>query len=178
MNRTLLEYDLRKVSVSYLLCLSVWTAYVLIRWTPFRPWDPGCILFGMLVGVTVAIATFAEPDGTEVWIVTRGLTRGQIFWNRLGLGALLILIGGAVSLGASVFGLRPLLHGWNAAELSVVRWFELNVTVTFLLAASVGFCGHVFLFVLMGVASNRHASDNSGRFTFRSEFMAYSTSNF
>lgn len=162
MNRTLLKYDLSKVIVCYLLALSLWTAYVLIPATPFRPWDPGAIVIGMLMGAIVAAMIFVDTDGTEVWIVTRGLTRRQLFNNRFGLGIVLILMAGMVSLGTTVLGLRPLLHVWNSAELSIVRWFELNLTATFLLSASTGFCAQLFLFVLTRLTRGARRTESRG----------------
>jgi len=148
MNRTLLNYDLRKVSVVYLAMLSLWAAYVLIPATPFRPWDPIAILIGAVFGCVTAAQTFADYDGTTVWIFTRGLTRRQLFDNRLLLSVILLAGGVAVPFLTTLLGLRPLLHANNATELQVVRWYELNLTLAFALACAVGFCSQLFSVVL------------------------------
>ncbi len=149
MNRTLLRYDLRKVSVIYTLILTQWAAYVLIPATPFRPWDPIAILIGAAFGWVVAVQTFTDSDGTTVWIYTRGLTRRQLFNNRLLLGVMLLAGAVAVPFLTTLLGLRPLLHANNATELQVVRWYELNLTLTFALACSTGFCVQLLLGVLL-----------------------------
>jgi hypothetical protein len=149
MNRTLLNYDLRKVSGVYLVMLSLWAAYVLIPATPFRPWDPIAILMGVVFGWVAAAQSFADYDGTTVWIYTRGLTRRQLFNNRLLLGVMLLAGAVAVPFLTTLLGLRPLLHSTNATELQVVRWYELNLTLTFALACAVGFCSQLFLGVLL-----------------------------
>jgi len=172
MIRALLRYDFGRIRPVYGCLLMLLAAHLLFPAGPFYVMDSGIIALALLIGCSVAIGVFSDPANTDTWIFSRGLTRDDLFYNRLVLGAVLIGVAALLPLLTVVLGLRTILHQNTSPYYPTVEWLELPMAGTFFLFAAFAFCAQTCLGSLTQLAGKRRSASGSRITSIIEEFIA------
>lgn len=119
MNTTLLWYDLRRLTPVWLFVTFVVLIVELCLPAPLNE-SPFQFLIATQLPVVFTTLLLSERSSNECFVLTRGMSRRRVFWNRWLLGFAAIAVASGLVWVLAKSGLRETLHTyteWSAAGL-------------------------------------------------------------
>lgn len=176
MNTTMLKYDARRLLPFWLTSAIALASYYVVAAAPLHPTSSlpfnsfptvlCAVLFGLMIGGRLA----ADTGGTHAFVLSRGLTRRQLFLHRLVLGLLVIVATSVLLWLLLASSLRSNVHRWlqfeDAIYYPMLSQFESQVAFRFFKFAVVALLVIVFLQTLRGVRDADLTSTAGGQLKF------------
>lgn len=174
MNSTILRYDARRLFPFWILSILGLGCYYLIIAAPLYSSAPfnsfpivlGAILFGLMIGGRL----IADTGATHAFVLSRGLTRRQLFLHRLVLGLLVIFATSAMLWLLLASSIRSNLHQWmqfeDAAYYPMLAQFEARAAFGFCKLAVGTLLAIVCLQTLRGVRDADQTTTATGQVKF------------
>ncbi|MFK7819590.1 MAG: hypothetical protein AB8G99_12800 [Planctomycetaceae bacterium] len=167
MNSTLLKYDCRSLRLMVFGLTALLLLATVMLPAPFSPSSHLNLVhhfvFPLLAIVSAALVgmqSFSDLPAVDMWVLTRGMSRRQVFRTRW-LTGLLVLTGmTAMMAAAMVFGVRQAVQQamGNGAWYPMVRTGELYVVRNFFLVAIATYSAIVFFNCVYGFGATTRRS--------------------
>jgi len=126
MNKSLLIYILRKVWMFFLPVMLMLCGYVLFHGHPFGSGDTTAKYLGLLLGVTLAVGLFANPEKVDSFIYTRAVSRKRLFILEWGTGYVFLIFTYVLIALLILLHIRSALHS-RSIFYPYVEMYDLHV---------------------------------------------------